>query len=58
MTKEYTMSEICIRDVDERDFPFILNVNEVNVAVLSPMDLEKTKYFRDTAEMFRVAEVD
>ena len=52
------MSEICIRDVEERDFPFILNVNEVNVAVLSPMDLEKTKYFRDTAEMFRVAEVD
>ena len=52
------MSEICIRDVEERDFPFILNVNEVNVEVLSPMDLERTKYFCDTAEMFRVAEVD
>lgn len=52
------MAEIIIRDAEERDYPFIVNVNEVNVEVLSPMDLEKTKYFHKTAEMFRVAEAD
>ena len=52
------MAEILIRDVEEKDYPFIVHVNEVNVEVLSPMDLARTKYFRETAEMFRVAEVD
>ncbi|MBQ6402004.1 MAG: GNAT family N-acetyltransferase [Firmicutes bacterium] len=49
--------EVTIRDADLEDMPFILDLNRVNVEVLSPMDEEKYQYFLGVSEMFQVAEV-
>ena len=53
MSKEYV-----IRDVCEADLDYVLALNEKDVVVLSPMDREKANYFRQTAELFKVVEVD
>lgn len=50
--------KILIRDAEPRDYDFILNVNEVNVEVLSPMPMERMLWLRDMCDMFVVAEVD
>lgn len=47
-----------IREAEEKDYGFILSVNEENVEVLSPMDEEKLKKFAESAELLLVAEVD
>ena len=47
-----------IRDAEPGDAGFILDLNEVNVEVLSPMDEVKYRYFLDCSEMFQIAEVD
>lgn len=52
------MSDILIRDFEAKDESFILELNEVNVEVLSPMDEAKLRYFEEKAEMLRVVEVD
>ncbi len=55
-----TMSErkIEIRDYRPEDNDFILDVNETNVEVLSPMDQERLDYFARISDMLRVVEVD
>ena len=54
------MSEktMTIRRAEERDYPFILRVNEENVEVLSPMDEERLRKFAEYADQLLVAEVD
>ncbi len=47
-----------IREVNLQDADYVLNLNEVNVEVLSPMDEDKFMYFKDMSELFQVAEVD
>ena len=47
-----------IRDAEEKDYDFILRVNEENVEVLSPMPLERLRLFAVHADMLQVAEVD
>ena len=47
-----------IRDAGIKDADYILNLNEENVEVLSPMDLDKYRYFLDCSDMFQVAEVN
>ncbi len=49
---------IVIRDVRPEDYDFILNVNEVNVEVLSPMPIERMLWLKEMSEMFITAEVD
>ena len=49
---------ITLRPVEERDFSFILRINEENVAVLSAMDEAKLRKFAETATPLLVAEVD
>ena len=49
---------ITIRDAGLQDADYILNLNEVNVEVLSPMDLDKYCYFLDCSDMFQMAEVN
>lgn len=49
---------IVIRDVEEKDYDFILNLNEVNVEVLSPMPMERMLWLKSMCDMFVVAEVD
>ena len=49
---------VLIRKAEEKDYPFILRVNEENVEVLSPMDEAKLKGFAEFAEILLVAEVD
>ena len=49
---------IVIRASEPKDYDFILNVNEVNVEVLSPMPLERMLWLKEMSEMFVVAEVD
>ena len=49
---------IVIRAAEPKDYDFILNVNEVNVEVLSPMPLERMLWLKEMSEMFVVAEVD
>lgn len=50
--------DFAIRDAAAEDFDYILGLNEKDVVVLSPMDEAKAEYFRRTAELFQVAEVD
>ena len=50
--------KIVVRDAVAADYTFILKVNEENVEVLSPMPLEKLEYFKQCAEMLKVATVD
>ena len=47
-----------IRNAEPGDYEFILNVNDVNVEVLSPMPMERMLWLKDMCEMFVVAEVD
>ena len=49
---------IVIRNAEPKDYDFILNVNEVNVEVLSPMPMERMLWLKEMSEMFVVAEVD
>ena len=49
---------IRIRPIEERDFPFILRINEENVSVLAPMDEDGLRRFGDMAECFWIAEAD
>ena len=52
------MSDFLLRTIEAKDDSYVLDLNEVNVEVLSPMDEKKLEYFKNTAEMFQVAEVD
>lgn len=49
---------VLIRKAEEKDYPFILRVNEENVEVLSPMDEAKLKRFAEFAQLLLVAEVN
>ena len=49
---------IVIRDVRPEDYDFILNVNEINVEVLSPMPMERMLWLKEMSELFLTAEVD
>lgn len=49
---------ITLRPIEEKDFAFILRINEENVAVLSAMDEAKLRKFAETATPLLVAEVD
>ena len=51
-------NNILIRDAGMQDADYILELNEVNVEVLSPMDMDKYRYFLGCSEMFQIAEVD
>ena len=50
--------EVLIRNVEERDKDFVLELNRVNVEVLSPMDEARFQYFVNVADMFQVVEAD
>ena len=50
--------KVTIRNIEEKDKAFVLELNRVNVEVLSPMDEEKFQYFVRVSDMFQVAEVD
>lgn len=56
--KKEAEPEVVIRDVKLEDIAFVMDVNETNVEVLSPMDDAKYLYFMDCSEMFQVAEVE
>ena len=56
--KEKTMSDFLLRTIEAKDDSYVLDLNEVNVEVLSPMDEAKLDYFKKNAELFQVAEVD
>lgn len=47
-----------IRTAQAEDYPFILRLNEENVAVLSPMDETRLRALAGAAELFLVAEAD
>ena len=47
-----------LRPSTVEDFPFILKINEENVAVLSPMDQAKLEYFKGCSELLYTATVD
>ena len=55
--KEKKAAEITIRKAEEKDYPFILRVNEENVKVLSPMAEDKLRRFAESADMLMVAVV-
>ena len=50
--------DIVIRGAGMQDADYILQLNKVNVEVLSPMDRDKYRYFLDCSDMFQVAEVN
>ena len=50
--------QINIRKAEEKDYPFILRVNEENVEVLSPMNEEGIQNFSEWSELFLIAEAD
>ena len=49
---------IVIRDVTTDDCVFVLDLNEANVEVMSPMRVSNFLYFTDACELFKVVEVD
>lgn len=49
-------TEVTIRNVEDKDRDFVLELNRVNVEVLSPMDEEKFSYFVRVSDMFQVVE--
>lgn len=51
-------NNIVIRNSEEKDYDFILNLNEVNVEVLSPMPLERMLWLKDMSELFLMVDVD
>lgn len=56
--KKKEQIQVTIRDVQLQDIAFVLDLNEVNVEVLSPMDEHKFFYFVDHSDMFQIAEVN
>ena len=50
--------EITVRDVRPEDTAWIMDLNEVNVEVLSPLDAAKYQLFLDRSDLFLVAEAD
>ena len=50
--------QVKIRKAEEKDYPFILRVNEENVEVLSPMDEGGIREFSKWSELFLIAEAD
>ena len=50
--------EVTIRNVDQKDKYFVLELNRVNVEDLSPMDEARFQYFVNVADMFQVVEAD
>lgn len=54
----HTADEIVIRNAGQEDYGFILDVNEANVEVLSPMPMERMLLLKAMSELFVVAEVD
>lgn len=58
MYKWVMKMKVTIRNIEEKDKAFVLELNRVNVEVLSPMDEEKFQYFVRVSDMFQVAEVD
>ncbi len=50
--------DVVIRDAGMQDADYILELNKVNVEVLSPMDGDKYRYFLDCSDMFQVVEVN
>lgn len=58
LEKEKNSKKIVIRKVKPEDYDFVLELNKVNVEVLSPMDMERIEYFVKKSEVFFVAEVD
>ncbi len=50
--------KIVIRRAEEKDYPFILKINEENVEVLSPMDLDKLKAFAEFSELLWMIEAE
>ena len=50
--------QVKIRNAEEKDYSFILRVNEENVEVLSPMDEEGIQNFSKWSELFLIAEAD
>ena len=50
--------QVKIRKAEEKDYPFILRVNEENVEVLSPMDEDGIQNFSRWSELFLIAEAD
>ena len=50
--------DIYIRDAEPKDYDFILNLNETNVEVLSPMPMERMLWIADMCDLFLLAEVD
>ena len=49
--------QVKIRKAEEKDYPFILRVNEENVEVLSPMNEDGIQNFSHWSELFLIAEV-
>ena len=49
--------QVNIRKAEEKDYPFILRVNEENVEVLSPMGEDRIREFSKWSELFLIAEV-
>ena len=49
---------VAVRPAEERDFPFILRLNEENVEVLSPMDESRLRLLAGAAELLLVAEAE
>ena len=47
-----------IRNVEEKDKDFVLELNRTNVEVLSPMDDERFQYFVKVSDMFQIVEAD
>lgn len=47
-----------IRDAGPQDMNWILQLNKVNVEVLSPMDAEKYNYFEGCSELFQAVDAD
>ena len=50
--------QVKIRNAEEKDYSFILRVNEENVEVLSPMDEDRIQEFSKWSELFLIAEAD
>lgn len=50
--------DIVIRNTVPEDYDFILNVNEVNVEVLSPMPMERMLWLKEMSDMSVTAFVD
>lgn len=49
---------VLIRNAEEKDYPFILRVNDENVEVLAPMNETMLRQFAKWSELLLIAEVD